>query len=263
MRAISANRFYAWLWRGLGALIFVFMLGPLALVVLFSFANTVVTTFPMQGVSLKWYVALTENIYFWDALTNSLIVAGAVGFVSTVFGTMAAMALARLHESIAGPSMMLLSVPVMVPPLMVGIALMVFYVKVGLQLSLFTVILSHLVFTQPFVILIVYARMVGFNYATVESARDLGASLLKAFFTVTLPIIRPTVIGAALIAMALSLDDFIITFFTIAGGNTLPTFIWGMIRTQTDPTINAIATLLVGLTVGLSIVAMVVTRYRG
>jgi spermidine/putrescine transport system permease protein len=176
---------------------------------------------------------------------------------------MAAMALARMRPKIAGPSMMAMATPVMVPPLMVGIAMMVLYVSVGIKLSLFTVILSHLVFTQPFVILIVHARMIGFNYAAVESARDLGASPLKAFFTVTLPIIRPTIIGAALITMALSLDDFIITFFTIAGGNTLPTFIWGMIRTQTDPTINAIATLLVGLTVGLSLVAMAVTRYRG
>ena len=90
-----------------------------------------------------------------------------------------------------------------------------------MKLGLLTVILAHLLFTQPFVILVVYARMVSFDYAVVESARDLGASPLKAFFTVTLPIIRPTVIGAALIAAALSLDDFVITFFNIGGGNTL------------------------------------------
>ena len=159
--------------------------------------------------------------------------------------------------------MFAIAAPVMVPPLVVGLALMVFYVTLGLKLSVFTVILSHLVFTQPFVILIVHARMVGFDYVAVESARDLGASPLRAFFTVTLPIVRSTIIGAAFIAMALSLDDFIITFFTIAGGNTLPTFIWGMIRTQTDPTINAIATLLVSLTVVSSLIAMAVTRYRG
>ena len=168
-----------------------------------------------------------------------------------------------MQPRIALPTMMIMAAPVMVPPLVVGLALMVFYVTVGLKLSVFTVILSHLVFTQPFVILIVHARMIGFDYAAVESARDLGASPLRAFFTVTLPIVRPTVIGAAFIAMALSLDDFIITFFTISGGNTLPTFIWGMIRTQTDPTINAIATLLVALTVGSSLVAMWVTKYRG
>ena len=93
---------------------------------------------------------------------------------------MAALALARMQPRIALPTMMIMAAPVMVPPLVVGLALMVFYVTVGLKLSVFTVILSHLVFTQPFVILIVHARMIGFDYAAVESARDLGASPLRA-----------------------------------------------------------------------------------
>jgi ABC-type spermidine/putrescine transport system permease subunit II len=252
-----------WIWRSFGGFVLFFMLTPLALVILFSFGNSAVTTFPMGGLSLKWYGELFSNIYFWGAFKNSLIVGSSVGITSTVVGTMAAMALARMHPRVALPTMMTMAAPIMVPPLVVGLALMVFYVSVGLKLSVFTVILSHLVFTQPFVILIVHARMIGFDYAAVESARDLGASPLRAFFTVTLPIVRPTIIGATFIAMALSLDDFIITFFTISGGNTLPTFIWGMIRTQTDPTINAIATMLVALTVGSSLVAMWVTKYRG
>lgn len=250
------------LWRGFGILVLFFMLTPLALVVLFGFANNAVTNFPMGGLSFIWFERLAEEPEFWGAFKNSLIVAGAVGVISTIAGTMAALALARMRQRFAAPAMMTLAAPVMVPPLMVGLALLVFYVQVGLKLGVFTVILSHLVFTQPFVILIVHARMLGFDYATVDGARDLGASPLRAFFTVTLPIIRPTIIGAAFIAMALSLDDFIITFFTIAGGNTLPTFIWGMIRTQTDPTINAIATILISLTVGSSLIALRLTRYR-
>ena len=251
------------IWRIWGGLVLFFLLSPLFLVVLFSFGNSAITAFPMGGVSLKWYQELFANPYFWNAFKNSLIVAGSVGVVSTVCGTMSALALARMRPRIATPTMFAMAAPVMVPPLVVGLALMVFYVTLGVKLGILTVILSHLVFTQPFVILIVHARMVNFDYATVESARDLGASPLRAFITVTMPMIRPTIIGAAFIAMALSLDDFIITFFTISGGNTLPTFIWGMIRTQTDPTINAIATLLVGLTVISSIVAMWVTKYRG
>lgn len=251
------------LWRGFGLLVLVFMLSPLALVVLFAFGNSAVTNFPMGGMSLIWFERLAAGPEFWGAFRNSLVVAGSVGLVSTVVGTMAAMALSRMRQRVAAPAMMALAAPVMVPPLMVGLALLVFYVQVGLKLGVLTVILSHLVFTQPFVILIVHARMLGFDHATVDGARDLGASPLKAFFSVTLPIIRPTVIGAAFIAMALSLDDFIITFFTIAGGNTLPTFIWGMIRTQTDPTINAIATILISLTVGSSLIALYMTRYRG
>jgi spermidine/putrescine transport system permease protein len=86
---------------------------------------------------------------------------------------------------------------------------------------------------------------------------------LRAFFTVTLPIIRPTIVGAALIALSISLDDFVITFFTIGGGNTLPTLVWGMVRTSLDPTINAIATLLILLSVGSTFIALRVSSYRG
>jgi spermidine/putrescine transport system permease protein len=132
---------------------------------------------------------------------------------------------------------------------------------VGLGLPM--VILGHLVFTQPFVILIVYARISKFDQAIVNSARDLGASPLKAYFTVTLPNMRPTIIGAALVAMGISLDDFIITFFTIGGGNTLPTFIWGMLRKGVDPSINVVALILMTLTIGVALIALRVTRYRG
>jgi spermidine/putrescine transport system permease protein len=133
---------------------------------------------------------------------------------------------------------------------------------VGIELSLFTVILGHLVVTQPFVIMIVYARMATFDYELVDSARDLGASAWTIFLTVTLPIIRSTIIGAALIALAISLDEIVITFFNISGGNTLPTFVFGKIRTEVDPTINAIAAILLLLTVSSTIIAMKISRYR-
>jgi spermidine/putrescine transport system permease protein len=123
--------------------------------------------------------------------------------------------------------------------------------------------MSHLLFTLPFVVLVVYARLRSFDFRIVESARDLGASPLHAFFSVTLPIIRPTVVGAALIAVALSIDDFIITFFTISGGVTLPTFVWGMIRTSLTPAANAVGTLILLMTVGATLVAIWLTRYRG
>ena len=105
--------------------------------------------------------------------------------------------------------------------------------------------------------------MANFDQRVVESARDLGASPLHAFLTVTLPIIRPIVIGAALIAMALSIDDFVITFFTIGSGNTLPTLVWGMIRTGLTPAVNAIGTLILLLTIGSTVIALRLTRYRG
>ena len=151
----------------------------------------------------------------------------------------------------------------MLPPLVLGVALLSYFSFVEFRLGLPSVILSHLVFTQPFVILIVMARMLGFDYSVVTSARDLGASPLKAFLTVTLPIIRPTIIGAGMVAMALSIDDFIITFFTIGGGNTLPTLLWGMLRMGVDPSINIVATIIMTLTISVSLIALRVTRYRG
>jgi spermidine/putrescine transport system permease protein len=217
----------------------------------------------MGGITLKWYDNLFSNPEFWKAFQNSMVIAGVVVIVSAVIGTMSALTLARMRPAISQPLLIALCLPVMMPPLVIAIALLIYFVRwVGIELSLFTVILGHLVVTQPFVIMIVYARMATFDYELVDSARDLGASAWTIFLTVTLPIIRSTIIGAALIALAISLDEIVITFFNISGGNTLPTFVFGKIRTEVDPTINAIAAILLLLTVSSTIIAMKISRYR-
>ena len=250
-------------WPLFGAVSIFFMLSPLVLVVLFSFGQNAQATLPIGGLTLDWYRALFDNDNFWRGLQNSIIVTGAVGLSSTVVGTLAALGLARLRPARAGRLITVLSFPIMMPPLVLALSLVTSYAGLGIPMGLHTVIPSHLVFTQPFVILIVYAQMSNFNYAVVDSARDLGASPLRIFFTIILPIIRPTLIGATLIAMAVSLDDFIITFFTIGSGMTLPTLIWGMLRTSLDPSINALGTLVLVATISASIVALRITRYRG
>ena len=253
-----------WLWRGFAGLTVVFMLTPMVLVVLFSFGENTLTNFPMGGVTVKWYVKLASNAEFWIALKNSLTVACSVALASTLVGTLAALTIARMRPSIAGSWLIALSLPMMMPPLVVAVALLVYFTQwLDASLGLRTVIVSHLVITQPFVILVVFARMVSFDYAMIDSARDLGASPWMSFRTVTLPVISTTIIGAALLALAISLDDFVITFFTIGGGNTLPTFVWGMIRTKLDPSINAIATILITLTIGSTMIAIWISRYRG
>ena len=245
-----------------GAGMVVFMVTPLALVVLFSFGRSKLTNFPMGGFSTVWYETIFKDPEFWAAFWNSLIVAGSACSVSTVVGTLAGMARARLPAKVVGVAIICLCLPIMLPALVVGIALLVFYVTIGTPLSLATVIASHLLITQPFVILIVYARMLGFDYRVVESARDLGATPWQAFVTVTLPIIRPTIIGAALVALAISLDEVIITFFTLGGGNTIPTLVFGMMRRTLGPQINAIGTLLIALTLTSTAIALALTRYR-
>jgi spermidine/putrescine transport system permease protein len=258
-RALSAP-----LWFAFGAGVLVFMLTPLVLVVVFSFGRNALTSFPMGGFTLDWYRALFANDTFWGAAKNSGIVAGAVGLGSTVIGTMAALTLSRLSPRRAQAALQVLGFPIMLPALVIGIALMTYFVRfLDLRLGLPTVILGHLVITQPFVILVVHARLVGFDHSLVDCARDLGASPLTAFLTVTLPIVRATIIGAALIAMAVSLDDFIVTFFAIGSGNTIPTLVWSMVRTTLDPSINASATILIALTIGATLLALWLSRYRG
>lgn len=250
-------------WAIVAAIFVVFMLSPIVLLVVFSFTSRTLTNFPMEGLSLRWWQEMVVTRQFWPSFANSLIIGFCVAVVSGVVGTLAAIGLAAMPKRHASIIMGLLTLPVMLPPLVLGVALLSFYVSIDLKLGLPTVIVSHVLFAQPFVILVVHARMVNFDPRVVESARDLGATPLQAFFTVTLPIIRPVVIGAALIAMALSIDDFIITFFTIGTGNTLPTLVWGMIRTGLTPAVNAIGTLILLLTIGSTVVALWLTRYRG
>ena len=153
------------------------------LVVLFSFGENEHATLPMGGVTLGWYRTLFASRDFLVALKNSAIITGSVGVASAVIGTLAALALARLPMRRAGLMIMALSLPIMMPALVLALALLSAYAALGFRLGIETVIPSQLVFTQPFVILIVYARMVSFDDAMIEGARDLGASPFRAFFT--------------------------------------------------------------------------------
>jgi spermidine/putrescine transport system permease protein len=240
-----------------------YLIIPLALVILFSFNRSALTSFPIAGLTLDWYRKLALNDSFWPALSNSLIVGVAVATASVAVGLLAALGLARMATARAQTFIDILSAPMMLPALIIGIALLSFFVRtIAVPLGLPTVILGQLVVIAPFVIAILYARLSSFDWSLVESARDLGASPIQAFATVTLPLIRPTLVGAILIALSLSLDDFVITFFTIGSGNTLPTLVWGLVRTALDPTINAIATLLLALSIGSTILALKLIDYR-
>lgn len=250
-------------WPVFIALMLAYLTAPLALVILFSFNRSALTSFPITGLTLDWYRRLAVNESFWPALQNSLIVGAAVAAVAVTVGLLAALALARMTEGKAQALLDVLSAPMMLPALIIGIALLSFFVRtIALPLGLKTVILGQLVVIAPFVIAILFARLSSFDWSLVESARDLGATPVQAFRTITLPLIRPSLVGSALIALSLSLDDFVITFFTIGSGNTLPTLVWGLVRTTLDPTINAIATLLLALSIGSTILALKVIDYR-
>jgi spermidine/putrescine transport system permease protein len=252
------------IWALILAAFVAFLVGPVVLVVVFSFGANPLIGFPMGEPTLGWYRALIADTGFLAALRLSALVATAAAVVATLTGTLAAFGLLRLGPRVSGAVLSLLSLPVLLPPLVVAIAIVVMVVRMlGLPLGVPVVILSHVLITQPFVILIVLARLRRFDWTGVEAARDMGASGWQAFRLVILPQIAPALVGAALIAAAVSLDDFIIASFTLGGGNTVATFVWGKMRTTLDPSINAVATLLILSTVGLAAVALRLSRYRG
>lgn len=250
-------------WSIFGTLMVAFLVAPLVLVVAFSFGENPHATLPFGEPTLKWYRKLFAGDEFWNALYNSAVITLSVGLLSAVLGTAAAFGFVALGKRLSEAGVRLVSLPVMLPPLVLALALASAFSATRIPLGFGTVVPSHLVFTQPFVILVIYARLAAFDHALFDSARDLGASRSQVFLTITLPLIAPSLIGATLLAMAVSLDDFVITFFTIGGGMTFSTLIWGMLRTSLDPSINALGTLVLAATLGLSIVALKLTNYRG
>lgn len=247
---------------GAGAAIALFLITPLAILLLFAFSSSPLLRLPIEGLTLEWFARLAETQGFMRSLGNSLVISLTVGLFTTIVGTLAAFALTTRLKSLVGVVGPLLSLPLLVPPLVLGIALLSYFSSLGVRLGLHTTIIAHLVTLQPIVILIVASRLSSFDWAAIESARDLGASSIRTFIDITFPMMRPTILGACFIVMALSLDDFVITFFTIGGENTLPTLLWGMMRKGIDPRMNACAVILVSLTLLLGAVAVRLTRNR-
>ena len=227
----------AWFW-----LVLVFLFAPLVVVVLFSFNDSEISTLPLKGFTLSWYERMLSNTDLRASLVNSLIVSAFTVVISTTLGVMAAYGIHRYANRWKTALNAAAMMPIMVPRLILGIALLSFFNLFRADLSLATVISGHVVFSLPYVVLIVSARLVGFNSALEEAARDLGASTFTVFRLIVLPLLRPAIVGGALLSFTLSLDEVVVTFFTTGTDNTLPMMIWSMLRFGITPEINAIAT---------------------
>ena len=236
-----------------------FLFVPLIVVVLFSFHKTGALSFPFQGFSLRWYREVFSSFEFRQALKNSAIVATVVAGVTLLLATAAAYGLSRMRARLRAPMALLFFLPLTLPGLFLGISMLVFFARVDLKLSLFTVVIAHLVYVFPYFLLIALAALDRLDPALEESASDLGASPWVVFRRVTLPQIWPLLVGATALAFALSFDEFIITFFVIGSDSTLPMFIWSSLRRTVDPSINTISTLLMAITLLLWIIAFAFT----
>jgi spermidine/putrescine transport system permease protein len=231
---------------------YAFLYIPLAIVIVYSFNDSRLNA-EWVGFTLDWYVRLAHNQDMLAAAGNSLIIALTASVVSTVLGTMAGVALYRYKSRLMS---VLVLAPIAIPEILMGVSLLIFFVLINFTLGLISVALAHIAFCIGFVAIVVRARLAGMDETLTEAARDCGASPWNAFRYVTLPLIMPGVIAGALMAFTLSIDDFVITFFTAGAGTvTLPLQIYSMIKIAVTPEVNAVSTLLMLLTLALIIIA--------
>jgi len=236
--------------RLLGAhlgLVYLFLYGPIAVLVVLSFNRAGLPT-AWTGFSTEWYGKLLANKAILAAVRNTLIVALASTAISTAIGTLLAVGLERLRPSAVLDG--LVFVPMIIPDIVLAIALLSFYTLLDVTLGLHSIILSHTVFNIAFVCAVVRARLKNFDSSIVEASIDLGAGEIRTFFRIVLPVIAPGVLAGALLAFTLSVDEFIIAYFTAGPGSASTTFpmqIYAMIRFGVTPEINAVATIVIGV----------------
>ena len=258
-RLLTAN---AWL-------VFFFFYFPIAILIIFSF-NEGRFVNQWTGFSFQWYVKLFQDDAIGLALRNSLIVASVSTFVSTIMGTLVALGLERFRFRGQGALDSTLYLPIIIPDIAMAVMLLLFFVQssqllsrvgINFSLGLTTIILAHIAFNVSFVAVVVRARLAGFDRSLEEAAADLYANEWSTFRFVTLPLIMPGIVGGALLAFTLSLDDFVVTFFTSGpGSTTLPLRIYSMVKTGVTPEINALSTLMLLASMVLVLTSLAIQR---
>tara|TARA_B100001758_G_C18330492_1_gene568534 strand:- start:103 stop:948 length:846 start_codon:yes stop_codon:yes gene_type:complete len=254
------QRFSKQLFTFYGILFFGFIYLPLITIVFLSFNSNPINMLVWDGFTFDWYKSifgystkLDEDAIYLEStdqllssVKNSFIVSITTTIISTIIGTITAVALARFKFRFKSFYRALIFLPMMIPDIVLGIGLLIYFVTIGIKLSLISIIIGHCTFLSSYVFIVVSARIAGMDETLEEASFDLGASRLITFRRITLPLIAPGIIGGALLAFIISLDDLVITYF-IAGvdSTTLPVFIYGIMRRGIKPEINAIATLMI------------------
>ena len=234
--------------------VYIFLYAPIVILVIFSFNSSKYAVW--EGFSLHWYSVLLEDQLVLRALKNSLIVALLATAASTIVGTIAALGMQRYEFRGKGALEGLFYLPVIIPEIVMAASLVIFFGFVRFTLGMTTVILAHIAFCMSYVIIVVRARLEGFDRTLEEASMDLGANELQTFFRVTLPVIAPGVLSGALLAFTISIDDYIITSFVAGvGSTTLPLQIYSMVKTKITPEINAVSTLLLIPTILLIVIS--------
>jgi len=227
------------------AAILVFLYAPLLILVIYAFNGSRMVTI-WQGFSLQWFVAIAHNADIRDAALNSLIIAVVATIASTLISVAGALALERGNlRLVRGIAAGLVSMPLVVPEIVVAITTLVFFSSLGMHYGLLNLMIAHTVFCIPFAILPIQARLRDMGGSLEEAGRDLYADEWRLFYRITLPLLAPAVGAGAIMAFVISLDDFLISMMvSSAGSTTLPVYVYGMMRLGVTPEVNAISTIL-------------------
>lgn len=241
---------------------FMVLYAPIATLVIFSF-NDSKRNIVWKGFTTKYYVKAWNNEGLIEAFTNSLTIAIISTVISTILGAVAALSLWRFRFPGKTAYEGLMTLPIVIPEICMGVAMMAFFARVGWPsglpwpLNLGAITIAHIAFSFPFVAIVVRARMAGFNRELEEASKDVGANEWQTFWNVTLPFMKPGLVAGGLLAFTLSLDDFVITFFTSGPDTvTFPVKVYSMVRFSVTPEVNAASTALIVITMVATIIAM-------
>ncbi|MEI3249377.1 MAG: ABC transporter permease [Faecalibacterium sp.] len=243
-------------------LVFLLMYLPVAVVVIFSFNESKLPV-RFTGFSFQWYEKLFADSAMLEALVNSLILGVASCAVSAVIGTLGAVGMSRIHWKTKGVLEYISILPLMIPEIILGMVLMAFFYMLNLPFGMLTLLIGHTVFCIPYILMEVKARLVGMDPSLEEAARDLGASPVRVFFDITLPLIMPAVASGSLLAFAMSMDDVVISIFVNGPKlTTLPIKVYTQIRTGVTPEINALCTVMLAFTIMILLIYSLIKRIK-
>ena len=253
-------RIFKW---GYLALVLLFIYLPITLLVVNSFnASRYGNTW--QGFTFKWYQRLFDNQALMEAAIHSLTIAILAATVATVIGTLAAVALQRYRFRGKGMLSSMVFVSMLTPDIVMAISLLIIFIAMGIKLGFISLLIAHVTFCLPFVIVSVYSRLSGFDMKMLEAARDLGATESRIFFRIILPLAMPAVAAGWLLSFTLSLDDVIVSsFVTGPGYEVLPLRVFSMVRVGVSPEVNAISTLLLIVSLALVLFSQLLLHSRG
>lgn len=246
--------------RVYSVLIFFFLYAPIFVLIIFSFNDsTTMSRSVWSGFSLKWYSKLFQDRMILDALRNTLVIALIAAVISTVLGTAAAIGINGMNRWMKRAVMNVTNLPMVNPEIVTGVSLMLLFVFAvkgmgNVSLGMVSLVLAHITFCLPYVILSVLPKLRQMDSHLYEAAQDLGCNPFLAFFKVVLPEIMPGIVTGMIMAFTLSIDDFVISYFTSGTTQTLPIYIYSMTRKRISPEINAMSTLLFGTIIVLLII---------